>query len=342
MMITVPIPTRTDRASMVGAAERNLKMLREALGVRISARDQTIRIEGDSRGIQVARVVLEQLREAAADRRRLTRDQVLDLITEQIRRVDNPEARGTPRTGPAWFDELDVYAGGSRVRPKTDNQRAYLDAIRDLDLVFGIGPAGTGKTYLAVAAAVHMLQHGRVQRLLLVRPAVEAGEKLGFLPGDLEAKVNPYLRPLLDALHDMMDYSTIRRFIDNDVIEIVPLAYMRGRTLNNSVIILDEAQNTTRGQMKMFLTRMGHGSKMIVNGDSTQIDLPDPAQSGIVDAARRLQRVKGVGFMTLTGEDVVRHQLVQRIVNAYGERDRDTVHARQMRSALAGDPEEAP
>jgi phosphate starvation-inducible protein PhoH and related proteins len=339
MMITVPVPTQSDRASMIGDAERNLKMLREVLGIRIAARDQTIRIEGDDRGIQVARVVLEQLREAATDHRRLTRDQVLEMITEQIRRADNPQARGTPRTGPAWTDELDVYAGGSRVRPKTENQQAYLDAIRDLDLVFGIGPAGTGKTYLAVAAAVHMLKHGRVNRLMLVRPAVEAGEKLGFLPGDLEAKVNPYLRPLLDALHDMMDYSTIRRFIDSDVIEIVPLAYMRGRTLNNSVIILDEAQNTTRGQMKMFLTRMGHGSKMIVTGDSTQIDLPDPLQSGLVDAARRLQRVKGVGFLTLTGEDVVRHKLVQRIVSAYGEENRDTVHAQHMRQALAGEPE---
>ena len=340
MMITVAIPAQTDRVSMIGASERNLKMLRESLGVRISARDAIIQVEGDDRGVQIARVVLDRLREAAAERRRLSRDQVLDLITEQIRRTDNPEVRGSARSGPAWTDELDVYASGQRVRAKTENQQVYLDAIRDLDLVFGIGPAGTGKTYLAVAAAVHMLKHDRVQRLLLVRPAVEAGEKLGFLPGDLEAKVNPYLRPLLDALQDMMEYSTIRRFIDNDVIEIVPLAYMRGRTLNNAVIILDEAQNTTRGQMKMFLTRMGQNSKMIVTGDSTQIDLPDPTQSGLVDAARRLRRVREIGFITLTGEDVVRHRLVQRIVSAYGEEARDTVHARQMQDALAGRAEE--
>ncbi len=339
MMITVAIPSQTDRVSMIGASERNLKMLREALGVRIAARDQVISVEGDPRGVGIARIVLDRLREASAEQRKLSRDQVLDMITEQIRRVDNPKTTTSPRSGPAWTDELDVYAGGHRVRAKTDNQQYYLDAIRDLDLVFGIGPAGTGKTYLAVAAAAHMLKHDRVQRLVLVRPAVEAGEKLGFLPGDLEAKVNPYLRPLLDALHDMMDYTTIRRFIDNDVIEIVPLAYMRGRTLNNAVIILDEAQNTTRGQMKMFLTRMGHGSKMIVTGDSTQVDLPDPAQSGLVDAARRLRRVKGIGFVALSGEDVVRHQLVQRIVSAYGEEERDTAHARHIREALHGESE---
>jgi phosphate starvation-inducible PhoH-like protein len=339
MMITVAIPSQTDRTSMIGESERNLKMLREALGVRIAARDQVIRVEGDSRGVGIARIVLDRLREATAERRRLSREQVLDLITEQIRRSEDPKAAGTARSGPAWAEDLDVYAGGHRIRAKTDNQKFYLDAIRDLDLVFGIGPAGTGKTYLAVAAAVHMLKHDRVQRLLLVRPAVEAGEKLGFLPGDLEAKVNPYLRPLLDALHDMMDFNTIRRFIDSDVIEIVPLAYMRGRTLNNAVIILDEAQNTTKTQMKMFLTRMGHGSKMIVTGDSTQIDLPDPTQSGLVDAARRLRRVKGVEFVALTGEDVVRHSLVQRIVSAYGEEERDSVHAQQIREALGMEPE---
>jgi phosphate starvation-inducible PhoH-like protein len=191
--------------------------------------------------------------------------------------------------------------------------------MRTHDMVFGVGPAGTGKTYLAVASAVHLLRADRVRRVILVRPAVEAGEKLGFLPGDLEAKVNPYLRPLFDALGDMMDYATIRRFMESDVVEVVPLAFMRGRTLNHAVIILDEAQNTTRGQMQMFLTRMGEGSKVIVTGDVTQIDLPDPRESGLVDAARRLSRVPGVAFVALDRSDVVRHELVQRIVDAYGE-----------------------
>jgi phosphate starvation-inducible PhoH-like protein len=185
-------------------------------------------------------------------------------------------------------------------------------------MVFAIGPAGTGKTYLAVAAAVHLLKVGRVRKVILVRPAVEAGEKLGFLPGDLQAKVNPYLRPLFDALHDMMDFGTIKKFVLSDVVEVVPLAYMRGRTLNRSVIILDEAQNTTRTQMKMFLTRMGQGSKIIVTGDTTQIDLPDPAQSGLIDAARQLRNVVGIGWVQLDERDIVRHSLVQRVVEAYG------------------------
>lgn len=319
---------------MVGVSERNLKMLRETLGIHVTAREQSIKLEGEPKPVQVAKVVLELLRQASDERKRLTREQVLGLITETAARGPEQAPRAMRAGVPAWEGELEVYVGGSRVQPKTDNQGHYLDLIRRMDLVIGVGPAGTGKTYLAVAAAVHMLKKGIAQRLLLVRPAVEAGEKLGFLPGDMQAKVNPYLRPLLDALHDMMDFPTIRRFMDNDVIEIVPLAFMRGRTLNNAVIILDEAQNTTRGQMKMFLTRMGHGSKMIVTGDSTQIDLPDPTQSGLIDAARRLRRVPGVGFAALSGDDVVRHRLVQRIVAAYGEEDRDTAHAEQMREVF--------
>jgi phosphate starvation-inducible PhoH-like protein len=232
---------------------------------------------------------------------------------------DGNAITGFVPSGEQWDGRLNVYVSGRPVRPKTLNQERYLSAIRDNDLVFGVGPAGTGKTYLAVAAAVHLLKIGQVQKVILVRPAVEAGEKLGFLPGDMQAKVNPYLRPLLDALHDMMDFPTIRRFMDNDVVEVVPLAFMRGRTLNNSVIILDEAQNTTRGQMKMFLTRMGHGSKMIVTGDTTQIDLPDPRESGLIDAFRRLRRTTGIGFVTLDRADVVRHPMVQKIIDAYGD-----------------------
>jgi phosphate starvation-inducible PhoH-like protein len=221
-------------------------------------------------------------------------------------------------TGPAWTDHLNVYAAGRPIRAKTPNQQTYLDAIRDFDVVFGMGPAGTGKTYLAVAAAVHLLKAGRAKRIILVRPAVEAGERLGFLPGDMQQKVNPYLRPLLDALNDMIDYNTLARFVASDVVEIVPLAFMRGRTLNKAVIILDEAQNTTRTQMKMFLTRMGLGSKVIVTGDPTQIDLPDAGGSGLLHASQILRRTRGVAFCGFDETDIVRHDMVQRIVEAYG------------------------
>ncbi|GAB4192910.1 MAG: hypothetical protein Kow00105_07000 [Phycisphaeraceae bacterium] len=220
----------------------------------------------------------------------------------------------SPTCPPAWIS----YLPGKQVKALTPGQRAYLQAIFENDLTFCSGPAGTGKTYLAVAAAVSMLKRGQIRKLVLVRPAVEAGEKLGFLPGDLQEKVNPYLRPLLDALHDMMEFDQIQRFMACDLIEIVPLAFMRGRTLNDALIILDEAQNTTRGQMLMFLTRLGMGGKMIVTGDASQIDLDDPRESGLVDAVRRLRHVRGVGMVTLDGADIVRHSLVQRIVEAYG------------------------
>lgn len=319
---TVRFPAGADRLTVVGSSERNLKMIREALGVRVTARDRQVHLSGDRDAVHAARKVLERLGSAAEREEALTRQQVLDLIADQASEAFGRGAGGedgvedSAREG--WDGRLAVFAGGRALRPRTPNQQRYLEAIRDHDLVFAIGPAGTGKTYLAVGAAVHLLKTDRVRKVVLVRPAVEAGEKLGFLPGDIEAKVNPYLRPLFDALHDMMDYGTIRRFMDSDVVEVAPLAFMRGRTLNNAVIILDEAQNTTRGQMKMFLTRMGQGSKMIVTGDTTQIDLPDPRESGLIDAARRLSRTRGVAFVTLERGDVVRHELVQRVIDAYG------------------------
>ncbi|MFI4897080.1 MAG: PhoH family protein [Phycisphaerales bacterium JB059] len=330
--MTISVPEGHEQIQMLGSAQRHLKLIREALGVSVHSRDGTIRVSGEPAAVVVARGVLERLAERARSGGSATRQEVLDMIAQgtSSARTSSPPSRG----GGAWEGTLEVYAGGRAVRPKTPNQEAYVEAIRTKDLVFGIGPAGTGKTYLAVAAAVHMLREGRAQRLMLVRPAVEAGEKLGFLPGDIEAKVNPYLRPLLDALHDMMDYNSIRRLMESDVMEVAPLAFMRGRTLNNAVIILDEAQNTTRGQMQMFLTRMGHGSKMIVTGDTTQIDLPDPRESGLVDAARRLMRVRGVAFCSLTGRDVVRHELVQRIVEAYGSQEGQDDASRELRRAL--------
>lgn len=204
-----------------------------------------------------------------------------------------------------------------QIRPKTDGQRDYMDAMRKHELVFCDGPAGSGKTYLAVALALEALRAEHVRKIVLVRPAVEAGEKLGFLPGDMLAKVNPFLRPLLDAIHDMLDHEQVRRYLANDVIEIVPLAFMRGRTLNDTFMILDEGQNTTSTQMKMFLTRMGTNSRIVVTGDSTQIDLEKGVLSGLSDALRRLSRISGVAIVRLTGQDIVRHRLVREIVSAY-------------------------
>ncbi len=326
MEMTIRVPEGAERVPIVGLAERNLKMIREALGVSISARGDAVRLSGEARAVDAARRTLERLDHAARKGTEMSRRDVMEVIAESTSDAERAPEGALPdgavpeswRSAGLWEGPLDVYVRGRRVAAKSPNQQGYLDAIKEHDLVFAVGPAGTGKTYLAVAAAVHMLKAGAVRKVVLVRPAVEAGERLGFLPGDVEAKVNPYLRPLLDALHDMMDYATIKRFMVNDVVELAPLAFMRGRTLNDSAVILDEAQNTTRGQMKMFLTRLGHRSKMIVTGDTTQIDLEDPRESGLIDAARRLRRVKGVGMVTLDGADIVRHDLVQRIVDAYG------------------------
>ncbi len=313
MQLTLRVPEAVDRVAAFGTGERNLKMVRETLGVSISARDGDVSIEGERPSVIAAQGVIEELFRAGDKRRTLSRQQVLDLIADRAASV-RPDST---LSDSSWADRLDVYAAGRRLEPKGDNQRAYLNAIETNDLVFGVGPAGTGKTYLAVAAAIHLLKVGRVKKAILARPAVEAGEKLGYLPGDLHAKVNPYLRPLLDALEDMMDYTTMKRFMAADVVEVVPLAFMRGRTLNDAVIILDEAQNTTRGQMQMFLTRMGQRSKMIVTGDPSQIDLPEPGESGLIDALHRLRRVPGIASCMLDKADVVRHTLVQQIIDAY-------------------------
>jgi len=314
---TLKIPPGIDRTTLLGSSDRNLKMIREALGVHITAQNGCVVLRGDEGAVNKAAAVVEHLGRLAHSRQSLSREQVLEAI------VSAPEAPRLDETlmgddRPAWDGLINVFASGRPVRPKTPNQDLYLESIRTNDLVFGIGPAGTGKTYLAVAAAVHMLKIGRVKRLVLARPAVEAGERLGFLPGDLQQKVNPYLRPLFDALGDMLDYQSLQRFIANDVVEIIPLAFMRGRTLNDAAIILDEAQNTTISQMMMFLTRTGRRSKCIVTGDPSQIDLDDPTQSGLIDAVRRLHRIPGVETVAMGREDIVRHRLVQRIVEAYG------------------------
>jgi phosphate starvation-inducible PhoH-like protein len=336
---TIRVPSGPVRLAVLGSGERNLKILREALGVAVSARAGTVTIRGERDEVFIARKVIERLAHADEDSPVPARQDVMEMISEEAARLRAGLRHGLdehspdePTSARAWDGRLDVRASGRLIRPATPNQQIYIDAIRDHDLVFAIGPAGTGKTYLAVAAAVHLLKTDRVRKVILCRPAVEAGEKLGFLPGDLEAKVNPYLRPLFDALHDMLDYATLRRFMDSDVVEIVPLAFMRGRTLNNAVIILDEAQNTTRSQMKMFLTRMGHGSKMIVTGDATQIDLEQPTESGLLDAARRLAKTNGIAFVGLDRTDVVRHTLVQRVIDAYEASEAREKLARENRA----------
>lgn len=321
MELTLNLPPGEERLATTGTAERNLKIIRESLGVQIASRDGAVRITGESQAVGQAAHVLEQLSAAARKHKPMSRDQLLDAIATAGRSADAGIHVGQHAMGRGLGDAeaLDVYLAGRRVKALTAGQKQYIQAIVQHDLTFCIGPAGTGKTYLAVAAAAAMLKQNIVRKLVLVRPAVEAGEKLGFLPGSMQEKVNPYLRPLLDALHDMMEFDQIQRFMACDLIEIVPLAFMRGRTLNDALVILDEAQNTTKQQMLMFLTRLGHGSKMIVTGDTTQIDLPDPTQSGLIDAVRRLKRVHGAAFVTLQQADIVRHSLVQRIVDAYGQ-----------------------
>jgi len=327
--LTITIPDGPERIAVTGPGEKNLKIIRESLGVAVSARSDALRLSGKSDAVGRAAHVIERLGEAARHDRPVSHEQLLDLIAAagsvplgEVRPAavgDAPRTPGHNGLESMPGQALDVYLNGRRIKPVTAGQRAYLDGILKHDLTFCVGPAGTGKTYLAVAAAVSMLKRGEVRKLVLVRPAVEAGEKLGFLPGTMQDKVNPYLRPLLDALHDMMPFDQIERFMAVDLIEIVPLAFMRGRTLNDACIICDEAQNTTKSQMLMFLTRMGHGSKMVVTGDTSQIDLDDPRDSGLVDAVRRLRRVRGISLNTLDAADIVRHSLVQRVVEAYGQ-----------------------
>jgi phosphate starvation-inducible protein PhoH and related proteins len=310
LSITLENPAK--QGILFGPADRHLKMIRETLGVQIFARDGKVGLTGAARNVAHAASVFESLQRALRHNQTVSAATVAEAISSV---AAGPEGRNA--------GALDVYVGGQLIVPKTPGQTRYIEAMRNRDLVFCIGPAGTGKTYLAVAFAVHMLKKKQAKRLVLVRPAVEAGEKLGFLPGDMQAKVNPYLRPLFDALHDMMEYDQIRRFMANDLIEVIPLAFMRGRTLNDSVIILDEAQNSTSSQMLMFLTRMGHGAKMIVTGDDSQVDLPDDTHSGLLDAQARLSGVKGVAFVRLDGGDIVRHRLVQNIVEAYADKKND-------------------
>jgi phosphate starvation-inducible PhoH-like protein len=293
---------------LFGPADCNLRAIRDALGVRIVARDSKIKLIGDADAVGQASVLLESLQGHIREHAALSKGDVDDAL-QALKEADRP----------AHEHIIRVSAKAPPIRAKTAGQEAYIRAIEQAELCFCLGPAGTGKTYIAVAMALSLLKAGKLKRIVLARPAVEAGEKLGYLPGDLQAKVNPYLRPLFDAMHDMLDFEQIRRFLSNDVIEVIPLAFMRGRTLNSAAIILDEAQNATKPQMLMFLTRLGQHSKMIVTGDDSQSDLDHRVRSGLIDAVERLHGIPSVAIVRLTKEDIVRHRLVTEIVHAYGD-----------------------
>tara|TARA_B100000676_G_C18085919_1_gene855046 strand:- start:2560 stop:3519 length:960 start_codon:yes stop_codon:yes gene_type:complete len=303
---TLPFPRQQDLLVLFGTKDQNLRLLRDQLRVNVTHGDGTLVVRGEEESVHKATDVLEQLKDIVQRSGELSFD-------EAKRVVD----RVTGVFGKFMDTEIDVMAASQPIVPRTAGQARYINAIRENDLVFALGPAGTGKTFLAVALAVEALKHKLIRKIVLVRPAVEAGESLGFLPGDMHAKINPYLRPLLDSLHSMIDFDVVQQYMEKDVIEVVPLAYMRGRTLDEAFIILDEAQNATISQMKMFLTRMGAKSKIVVSGDGTQIDLPNNVKSGLLDATRRLAKISGVASVKLDASDIVRHRLVQEIVDAY-------------------------
>lgn len=312
--IDLQIENPNEALNLFGNSDSHLKMLEQELAVSVITRGETVTVSGDSDKVDLVGRILGKL--LLVIRKGITisaRDVIyaiqlankgtLDYFTE------------------IYEEEITKNAKGKSIRVKTIGQRHYISAIKQHDLVFGIGPAGTGKTYLAVVMAITALKNGHVKRIILTRPAVEAGESLGFLPGDLKEKVDPYLRPLYDALHDILGTEHTARLMERGTIEIAPLAYMRGRTLDDAFVILDEAQNTTHAQMKMFLTRLGFGSKMVITGDKTQVDLPKGAKSGLIVAAEILNEVKGISFIYLEQSDVVRHPLVGRIIAAYDTKE---------------------
>jgi len=298
--------------TLFGVHDQNIKYLESLLDVRIDARGQDVSIDGDPADVETAQRILEDFSDLFKEGRQFTDKELREAFAQiaEDRAFSLRDYFTKARFNPA---------GKKQVAPKSANQRKYIQAIQDEDVVFGIGVAGTGKTYLAVAMAVQALMQKQVNRIVLARPAVEAGEKLGFLPGDLQDKVDPYLRPLYDALFDLIDYERVTRLLEKRVIEVAPLAFMRGRTLSDAFIILDEAQNTTSEQMKMFLTRIGFGSKAVITGDVTQVDLPTGKRSGLIEAERILADIKGIKFIYFTDKDVVRHKLVQMIIRAYEE-----------------------
>lgn len=311
----IELDENTELEFVTGEFQKNIKMIEKSLGVAISARGAKIMVQGGTDAVETAKGFINQLREVRKS-------------GHHIRQTDIRYALGTLGSGDSvslkflFENNIPVSPRKHPVAPKNTSQLNYIEAIKTHDMVFGIGPAGTGKTYLAMAMAVNALLNKSVSRIILARPAVEAGERLGFLPGDLIEKVNPYLRPLYDALFDMMEVERANKLIEQGIIEIAPLAFMRGRTLNDAFIILDEAQNTTSEQMKMYLTRLGFGSKTVITGDVTQIDLPSGKVSGLVEAERILCGVEEIKIIYFGDKDVVRHRLVQKIVKAYGKHEK--------------------
>lgn len=312
--INIPIETGApgDAVSLFGLYDRNLRLLEALLSVQITADGNGVKVSGKIEDVRIAERVLRFLRES---------DNLLpeNQLKYYIRQLQKDDGFDLDRIR---MQTLKVNRQGKLIRARGSGQAAYLETIRQHAVVFGIGPAGTGKSFLAVAWALNRLIEEAISRIILVRPVVEAGESLGFLPGDLTQKIDPYLRPLYDAMFDMLGYELTQEMLETGRIEVAPLAYMRGRTLNDSVIILDEAQNTTVSQMKMFLTRLGEDSQAIITGDITQIDLPDPSRSGLSHAMRILRHVQGIGFVRFTKDDIVRHRLVQKIIEAYDDKEK--------------------
>ena len=308
--VTIQLDSPEEFIGLFGIREENLALFKDELGVEIYARGDSVSLSGEPEKVALAEITLNTLRDI------LRRGESIDRT--RIRYAIALAAEGkSDRIGEIMRDVIAITYRGRPVKCKTLGQKQYVDAIRDNTCTFAVGPAGTGKTYLAIAMAVVALKNKEIEKIILTRPAVEAGEKLGFLPGDLAQKVDPYLRPLYDALHEMMGVDAYQRLVERGAVEVAPLAYMRGRTLNDAFIILDEAQNTTSEQMKMFLTRMGMGSKMVITGDVTQIDLPMGKKSGLVEALEVLKNVNDIAIVKLSHRDVVRHELVQAIVRTY-------------------------
>jgi phosphate starvation-inducible protein PhoH and related proteins len=303
--------------TLFGVHDQNIKYLETLLDVRVDARGQDVSIDGDPKDVETAERIIDDFAELFKEGRPFSDKELREAFAQiaEDRAYSLRDYFTKARFNPA---------GKKQVAPKSANQRRYIEAIQEKDVVFGIGVAGTGKTYLAVAMAVQALMQKQVNRIVLARPAVEAGEKLGFLPGDLQEKVDPYLRPLYDALFDLIDYERVTKLLEKRVIEIAPLAFMRGRTLSDAFVILDEAQNTTSEQMKMFLTRIGFGSKAVITGDVTQVDLPTGKRSGLIEAQRVLSNLEGIEFVYFNDKDVVRHKLVQMIIRAYEEHSKKT------------------
>lgn len=317
--------TNEEAQIIFGSRDTNLEYIEELMNVQIFARGNILKIKGEGDSVDQTIKLLEKIKSSLIHKNSLHKNEILRFAEEDSSVQENQDLN---------TDSILVDSKRKTIQPRSTNQRKYVEAIRNYDLVMGIGPAGTGKTYLAVACGIEMVKQGRFQKMVLTRPALEAGEKLGFLPGDLEEKIKPYLQPIYDSIYDIMRYDEIKKWTERKILEIIPLAYMRGRTLSNAFIILDEAQNTTFEQMKMFLTRLGLNSKAVVTGDITQIDIPlSSVTSGLVEIQNILHRVSGIKFVYFSNRDVVRHSLVKKIINAYERhsRKKDTgIHTKKL------------